>query len=123
MVRFEFTHPTSAVTLAFRKIPVVFRKTLTLDNGKEFAHFQDIERHTGLAIYFADPYAAWQRGCNENTNGLLRRYFPKGVDFRNVTEKSLAEVVKKLNHRPRKCLSYRTPHEVFMEARRGAVVM
>ena len=113
----------NAVMLAFRKIPVVLRMTLTLDNGKEFAHFQDIERHTGLAIYFADPYSAWQRGTNENTNGLLRRYFPKGMDFRNVTEKLLAEAVKKLNHRPRKCLGYRTPHEVFMEARRGAVAM
>ena len=114
---------TRAVRLAYRKIPVALRHTLTLDNGKEFAHFQDIERHTKLAIYFADPYSAWQRGTNENTNGLLRRYFPKGMDFRNVTEKSLAEAVKKLNHRPRKCLGYRTPHEVFMEARRGAVAM
>lgn len=112
-----------AITLAYRKIPRALRKTLTLDNGKEFAHFQDIERYTGLAIYFADPYSAWQRGTNENTNGLLRRYFPKGMDFRNVSEKSLADAVKKLNHRPRKCLNYRTPHEVFMEARHGAVAM
>lgn len=112
-----------AVTKAFRKIPVALRHTLTLDNGKEFARFRDIEKHTGLAIYFADPYAAWQRGLNENTNGLLRRYFPKGMNFRDVTEEALAEVVKKLNHRPRKCLGYQTPHEVFMKARRGAVAM
>ncbi len=76
-----------------------------------------------MTVYFADPYPAWQRGTNENTNGLLRRYLPKGMDFRNVTEKSLAETVKKLNHRPRKCLGYRTPHEVFMDAKRGAVAM
>jgi IS30 family transposase len=111
------------VTSAFRKIPAALRHTLTLDNGKEFARFHDIEKDTGLTVYFADPYSAWQRGTNENTNGLLRRYFPKGMDFRTVSEKSLAEAVKKLNHRPRKCLGYRTPHDVFQEARRGAVAM
>jgi len=114
---------TQTVTAAFRRIPKLLRHTLTLDNGKEFARFHDIEKKTGLKVYFADPYSAWQRGTNENTNGLLRRYFPKGMDFRGVTEKSLAEAVNKLNHRPRKCLDYRTPHEVFMEARRGAVAM
>ena len=114
---------TAAVNTAFGQVPKTLRHTLTLDNGKEFARFRDIEKGTGLAIYFADPYSAWQRGTNENTNGLLRRYFPKGSDFRNVTEKTLASVVKKLNHRPRKCLGYRTPHEVFQEARRGALGM
>ena len=112
-----------AIKLAFRKIPTALRHTLTLDNGKEFARFSGIEKETGLTIYFADPYSAWQRGTNENTNGLLRRYFPKGVDFRTVTQETLAEVVKKLNHRPRKCLDYQTPHEVFMKACRGAVAM
>jgi IS30 family transposase len=111
------------VSSAFRRIPATLRKTLTLDNGKEFARFRDIEKQSGLRVYFADPYSAWQRGTNENTNGLLRRYFPKGMDFRNVTHKTLAEAVKKLNHRPRKCLGYRTPHEVFQEAKRGAVAM
>ncbi|MFM9914140.1 MAG: IS30 family transposase [Methylophilaceae bacterium] len=108
---------------AFKCVPKALRHTLTLDNGKEFARFKEIENKTGLTVYFADPYSAWQRGCNENTNGLLRRYFPKGMDFRAVTDKSLAEAVKKLNHRPRKCLDYRTPHEVFQEAKRGAVAM
>ena len=112
-----------AVTTAFRKIPAVLRRTLTLDNGKEFTRFSDIEKETGLDIYFADPYSAWQRGTNENTNGLLRRYFQKGMDFRTVTQETLAEIVKKLNHRPRKCLGYQTPHEVFMQACRGAVAM
>lgn len=112
-----------AVSAAFRRIPKMLRYTLTLDNGKEFARFHTIEQDTGLAVYFADPYSAWQRGTNENTNGLLRRYFPKGTDFSAVTEKALAEVVKKLNHRPRKCLGYRTPHEVFMDACRGALAM
>ena len=115
---------TSAVTCAaFKPIPKALRQTLTLDNGKEFAQFKAIEKQTGLSIYFADPYSAWQRGCNENTNGLLRRYFPKGMDFTQVTEKSLAQVVKKLNHRPRKCLNYQTPHEVFFNAKRGALAM
>jgi IS30 family transposase len=113
----------TAVTAAFRRIPEALRHTLTLDNGKEFARFSDIEKGTGLVVYFADPYSAWQRGTNENTNGLLRRYFPKGSGFRDIADETLASVVKKLNHRPRKCLGYRTPHEVFQEARRGAVGM
>lgn len=113
----------TAVTAVFKRIPKTLRHTLTLDNGKEFARFSEIEKDTGLTIYFADPYSAWQRGANENTNGLLRRYFPKGSDFRNVTRKTLASAVKKLNHRPRKCLGYRTPHEVFQEAKRGALGM
>ncbi len=85
-----------AVASAFRRIPARLRRTLTRDNGKEFARFRDIEKHSGFRIYFADPYSAWQRGTNENTNGLLRRYFPKGMDFGAVTEKTLAEAVKKL---------------------------
>lgn len=117
------TATADAINSAFRRVPRGLRHTLTLDNGKEFARFREIEKNTGLAVYFADPYSAWQRGTNENTNGLLRRYFPKGSDFRNITDEVLASVVKKLNHRPRKCLGYRTPHEVFQEARRGAVGM
>lgn len=112
---------TRAAVRVFHRIPRTLRKTLTLDNGKEFACFRDIERSTGLTVYFADPYAAWQRGCNENTNGLLRRYFPKGSDFRAITDEVLASVVRKLNHRPRKCLDYQTPHEVFRQAMRGAL--
>jgi len=111
----------TTVTAAFRRIPKALRHTLTLDNGKEFARFSDIEKGTGLVVYFADPYSAWQRGTNENTNGLLRRYFPKGSGFSDIADKTLASVVKKLNHRPRKCLGYRTPHEVFQEAKRGAL--
>lgn len=67
-----------AVSHIFKRIPRRWRHTLTLDNGKEFARFADIESETGLSVYFADPYSAWQRGTNENTNGLVRRYFPKG---------------------------------------------
>lgn len=106
---------------AFWRIPKKMRKTLTVDNGKEFARFKELEDKTGLTVYFADPYSAWQRGTNENTNGLLRQYFPKGTDFREFTEEDLAFAVKKLNHRPRKCLNYRSPQEVFSKASNGAL--
>jgi len=108
---------------AFGSIPRVMRKTLTVDNGSEFANFKEIEKKTRLTIYFADPYAAWQRGANENSNGLLRQYFPKGIDFRNTDENAVAEAVKRLNNRPRKCLGYRTPHEVFWPMARGALAI
>lgn len=104
---------------SFRRTPRILRQTLTLDNGKEFMQFKELERKTGLKIYFADPYSAWQRGTNENTNGLLRQYFPKGTDFRNISEKEVAIVVKKLNNRPRKCLNYQTPYEVYCQALHG----
>ena len=106
---------------AFRRVPKVMRHTLTVDNGKEFSQFKQLEKKTGLCIYFADPYSAWQRGSNENTNGLLRQYFPKRMNFSNITNKDLALAVKKLNHRPRKCLNYQTPCEVFYSAIRGAL--
>ena len=105
----------------FRKVPVKLRHTLTVDNGKEFADFKTMEKKTGLSIYFADPYTPGQRATNENTNGLVRQYCPKGSDFSKITEQRLAQVVKQLNHRPRKCLGYRTPHEVFNAAKRGAL--
>lgn len=106
---------------AFRKIPIINRKTLTLDNGKEFADFKEIEVKIGLDVYFADPYSPWQRGTNENTNGLLRQYFPKGSDLRIISDQQLALVVKRLNNRPRKCLNYQTPHEVFFGSTSGAL--
>jgi len=108
---------------SFWRIPRTMRHTLTVDNGKEFSQFKELESKTGLTVYFADPYAAWQRGTNENTNGLLRHYFPKGIDFQTVSEEELDLIIKKVNHRPRKCLDYRTPHEVFYQASRGALRM
>ena len=106
-----------------KTVPEDLRHTVTLDNGSECAKFPVIEAGTGMAVYFADPYAAWQRGTNENTNGLLRQYFPKGTDFRRVTDTTLQAAVDRLNHRPRKCLSFQTPHEVFAKATRGALAM
>lgn len=97
---------------AFSSQPQAWCKTLTLDNGSEFAHFKAIEQTSKLKVYFADPYAARQRGTNENTNGLLRQYFPKGCDFLTVSESKLEKAVNAINNRPRKCLEYRTPNEV-----------
>lgn len=113
----------AAALLTYQELPEGLRHTLTFDNGKEFSRFKELESGTGLKIFFADAYAAWQRGTNENTNGLLRFYFPKGTDFRRISDTKLAKVVEKLNHRPRKCLGYRTPHEVFCEARDGALAI
>lgn len=105
----------------FSKMPLAYRKTLTLDNGKENAAFSKLEENLGFKIYFAKPYASWERGCNENTNGLIRRYFPKGTDFLKVSHQALAKVIDLLNHRPRKCLNYRTPFEVFNSITGGAL--
>ncbi|WP_020405034.1 IS30 family transposase [Hahella ganghwensis] len=89
-------------------------KTITSDNGSEFAQHQDIAKSLKARFYFADPYSAWQRGTNENLNGLIRQYFPKKTDFRHVTDQEVQKVVNRLNHRPRKSLNYRTPAEVFL---------
>ena len=109
--------------LSFQKLPRLMRQTLTVDNGKEFSHFKELEAKTSLKVYFADPYAAWQRGTNENTNGLLRFYFPKGTDFLAITEEDINLIIDKVNHRPRKCLNYQTPHEVFFQKSRGALAI
>ena len=81
--------------------------------GKEFAEHHQLTRRSGLQIYFADPYASWQRGTNENTNGLLRQYFPKGTDFTRISHDEVARVEQSLNERPRKRLGYRTPDEIL----------
>jgi len=101
------------VTKALGKIPEVLRKTLTLDNGTEFARHQDITAALGIKVYFARPYHSWERGLNEHSNGLLRQYFPKGIHLLNLTVKQLAKAVDQINNRPRKCLDYQTPAEAF----------
>ena len=98
---------------AFKDIPSKLLLTMTTDNGREFAKFKGIEKSLGLSVYFANPYHSWERGLNENTNGLLRQFFPKQTDFGNVTPRAIARVVRSLNNRPRKCLAYRTPAEVL----------
>lgn len=87
--------------------------TLTFDNGKEFANHEDIAQALDTLVYFAHPYHSWERGLNENTNGLIRQYFPKKTNLRKVTQPEVQLAINKLNHRPRKCLGYRTPHEVL----------
>ena len=87
--------------------------TITSDNGKEFAEHESIAHALQAGFYFAHPFAAWERGLNENVNGLIRQYFPKGMDFSSITQKQLNRVMHKLNHRPGKTLDSKTPHEVF----------
>lgn len=94
-------------------LPRIARKSLTWDRGLEMAKHEKITSLLEMPIYFADPYSAWQRGTNENTNGLLREYFPKGTDFRNVTWEAILKASEELNNRPRKTLNYHTPQEVF----------
>ncbi len=90
-------------------------KTITSDNGREFARHQEIAAQLKADFYFAHPYSSWERGLNENTNGLVRQYFPKKSDFSKITDKQIRKVVERLNHRPRKTLGYKTPHEVFFK--------
>ena len=89
--------------------------TLTSDHGKEFADHEQIAELLQLQFYFAHPYAAWERGTNENTNGLLRQYFPKKSDLQFVANKAIEQAMSRLNFRPRKCLAFRTPFEVFFQ--------
>jgi IS30 family transposase len=98
-------------------MPRRWRKTLTLDNGKEFAEHELLADQTGLKIYFTDPYCAWQRGTIENTNGLIRKYFPKGTDLAAVPNRKFEKVQNLLNNRPRKRLGYKTPYEVLKSQR------
>ena len=87
--------------------------TLTADNGREFSEHEHIAKTLNSKFFFAHPYASWERGLNENTNGLIRQYFPKGHDFTTITQQQIDAVMNKLNNRPRKCLGFKTPNEVF----------
>jgi IS30 family transposase len=89
------------------------RHSITFDNGTEFARCQRLEKHLHMRLYFADPGCPYQRGTNENTNGLIRQYFPKGTDFRTVSHHEVRQVENLLNSRPRACLGFKTPAEVF----------
>jgi IS30 family transposase len=105
-----------AVVSALGRYPEKIRQTLTMDNGTENAGHQTMTEQIGIACYFAHPYHSWERGTNENTNGLIRYYFPKGTDFTKITDEEIKRVEDKLNNRPRKCLKYLTPNEVFSKA-------
>ena len=91
----------------------IFKKTMTYDNGIEMAKHKKITQKTGMKIYFAHPYSSWERGTNENTNGLIRRYLPKGTSFAQISQKQLQIIQEKLNNRPRKILGYNTPQEMM----------
>lgn len=98
---------------SFSNLPKEKVKTFTYDRGKEFADFEFIERDLDVSTYFANPYHSWERGTSENTNGLIRRYFPKGTMFGSIKREQLKQVVGQINHRPRKRLEYRSPYEEF----------
>ena len=105
------------VTQQFAKLlntlPKYIRKTMTYDNGIEMANHKWLSNNTGMDIYFANPYSSWERGTNENTNGLIRRFFPKGTDFNKITIEQLKQAQFALNNRPRKILGYKTPNEIM----------
>ena len=102
-----------AVVRRLRHIPEHVRRSMTLDNGSENAKHKEITKQLNMPIYFAHPYHSWERGVNENTNGLIRYYFPKGTDFATVTNAEIRAVERRLNNRPRKRLGYKTPQQVF----------
>lgn len=104
---------TTATIQAFKDIPDVLKKSFTVDNGKEFSSHKELTRQTNMPVYFCDPYAPWQRGTNENTNGLLRQFYPKGTSLASVTKEQIDHVVSLINNRPRKRLGWKTPAEVF----------
>lgn len=96
-----------------KRFPKPARKTLTLDNGKENYNHDKLHRWLGIQTYFCDPYCAWQRGANENANGLLRRYIPKKASLTDINQEELDAIVEEINQRPKKCLGYETPEEAF----------
>jgi transposase, IS30 family len=111
-------HVRARITLRLRELSAEQRRSITLDNGTEFAACDRLEKQFEIKLYYADPGCPHQRGTNENTNGLLRQYFPKGTDFRTVSHHEVRQVENVLNDRPRRCLDYQTPAEVFYASNR-----
>ncbi len=109
----------SGFAKTFSKIPSILKKSMTYDNGSEMARHKVFTEQTGMTVYFADPGCPGQRGTNENTNGLIREFFPKGTDFNKVSQEELKYVERLLNHRPRKVLGFQTPLEVSQKMTKG----
>lgn len=103
-----------AITQIYRALPPASFKTGTTDRGKEFACYYAVKEDLDLTLYFADPYCSWQRGSNENSNGLLREFYPKKTDFALISEEELTQNLYLINNRPRKCLGWKSPIQVFL---------
>jgi len=108
----------SALTKKILTLPENLRRALTWDRGVEMAQHAQFTIDTNVQVYFCDPHSPWQRGTNENTNGLLRQYFPKGTNLKTITAERLDEVAAQLNDRPRETLGWKTPSEVLSQALR-----
>jgi IS30 family transposase len=125
LARLEGTDARSACngfTKKLRHVPAALRKTLTYDRGKEMTDHERLAQRLAIQVFFADPHSPWQRGTNENTNGLLRQYLPKGTDLSGYTQRELNTIAQRLNTRPRKCLDWATPLEVFTQLRHHSPV-
>lgn len=105
----------SAIKQIATMYPSTAFQTATVDRGKEFSCYQRVERDLEIAVFFADPYSSWQRGSNENANGLLREFYPKRTDLSFVSQESLNHALLLINQRPRKCLGWKTAHEAFQK--------
>lgn len=110
-----------AICGRLQQLPPELRQTMTLDNGSEFAGYESLESTLDMEVFFTDPHSPWQRGSDENTNGLARQFFPKGTDFNQVSRYKVARAENLLNDRPRKRLNYQTPNEVFLPQRHCAL--
>ncbi len=102
-----------AFAAEFKHIPEGLKRSLTYDNGSEMSQHKLFTKNTKIQVYFAHPHCPWERGTNENTNGLIRQFFPKGTDFKKVSLKEIKRAQNMLNDRPRQTLEFLTPHEVF----------
>jgi IS30 family transposase len=118
----DATSAREGFTKKLRHVPALLRKTLTYDRGKEMAEHEQLALRLAIQVFFADPYSPWQRGTNENTNGLLRQYLPKGTDLSGYTQRELNAIAHRLNTRPRKCLDFATPLEVYAQLRHHSPV-
>jgi len=105
----------------FGQVPESLRKTMTYDRGAEMARHAELTQNTGVKVYFADPYCPWQRASNENMNGLIREYLPKGIDLSTFPQADLDDIAHRLNSRPRKILDFQTPYEVYDKLMDGSI--